>query len=118
MGPLGVGAFPDGEWDCFGKILANEAHYWSLQLLGEDDENVGMQSMFCSTLDAGGNKNCVCGFQLQVQHCMKNQKLDRRNKAKEINAGSDHGHSCSSYTQERITMLFKQTVEEPLLLST
>ncbi|KAG5065328.1 Transcription factor bHLH85 [Glycine max] len=61
MGP-GVGAFPDGERDCFGKMLANEAHYCSPQLLEEDDGNVGMQSMFCSTLDVGGNKNMFYSF--------------------------------------------------------
>lgn len=43
----------------------------------------------------------MCGFQLQVQHCMKNQKLEKNgNQAEEINAGSDHGCSSSSNTLE------------------
>ncbi|XP_028234373.1 uncharacterized protein LOC114414277 [Glycine soja] len=62
MGPVGVGAFPDGEWDCFGKMLANESHYCSPQLLGEDDGSVGMQSMFFATLDVGGNKSMFYSF--------------------------------------------------------
>lgn len=62
MGPLDVRAFPDGEWDCFSKMLENQAHYCSPHLLVEDDGNVGMQSMFCSTLYDGGNKSTFYSF--------------------------------------------------------
>ncbi|KAL2346472.1 hypothetical protein Fmac_000472 [Flemingia macrophylla] len=53
MGPLGLEAFPGGEGDFFGKMLANEPHYWSPQ----DDGN-----RFCSTPDAGGNRNIFYSF--------------------------------------------------------
>ncbi|TKY74982.1 Transcription factor bHLH85 [Spatholobus suberectus] len=85
MGPLGLGAFPDGEWDCFGKMLANEAHYCLPQLLGEDDGNAGMQSMFCSTPDAGGNKSMFYSFDSQ------NSNLQY------ISQESSHNSNCSGH---------------------
>ncbi|KAK7351594.1 hypothetical protein VNO77_11159 [Canavalia gladiata] len=58
------GAFPDGEWECFGRMFAIEEHHDSPQLLGqsslllgEDVGNTGIQSMFCSTPEAGGIKS-------------------------------------------------------------
>ncbi|KAJ1385473.1 Myc-type, basic helix-loop-helix [Sesbania bispinosa] len=59
-----LGAFPDGEWECFSRMFAIEEHDDSQQLLhqsslllGEDDGNIAIQSMFCSIPEAGGDKS-------------------------------------------------------------
>ncbi|XP_061354261.1 transcription factor RSL2-like [Gastrolobium bilobum] len=64
-----LGAFPDGEWECFRRMFAIEEHNDSLQLigqssllLGEDDVNIGTQSMFCFTPEAGGNESMFYPF--------------------------------------------------------
>ncbi|KAK7321646.1 hypothetical protein VNO77_32483 [Canavalia gladiata] len=51
-----VGAFPDGEWDCFGRMFASEEHeYYTPQflaqspfLVGEDGDEFGTQHTFFS----------------------------------------------------------------------
>lgn len=54
----------DGEWECFRRMLATEEHDDSppqlldqTLLLGENDGNFGVQSMFCSPSEAKGNMN-------------------------------------------------------------
>lgn len=67
-----VGAFPDGEWDCFRRMFASdeEHDYYSPQflgqsslLLGEHDHELnninGTQSMFCSAPLSGENYECM-----------------------------------------------------------
>jgi len=61
-----LGAIPDdGEWECFRRIFASEDHDDSPPqlldqtslLLGENNGNFGVQSMFCSLSEAEGNMN-------------------------------------------------------------
>lgn len=61
-----LGAIPDdGEWECFRRIFDTDNHDDSPPqlldqtslLLGENDGNFGVQSMFCSPSEAEGNIN-------------------------------------------------------------
>ncbi|TKY57885.1 Transcription factor bHLH85 [Spatholobus suberectus] len=57
-----VGAFPDGEWDCFRRMFASEEHDFTPQfplLLGEDGDdelNIVTQPTFCAAPEAGENE--------------------------------------------------------------
>ena len=68
MEPLGLGAFPDGEWDCLHRTFATERHYLpqfldhSSVLLGEEDGNTGIQSMFSPTPESGQNESLFYSF--------------------------------------------------------
>lgn len=85
---LGVGAFPDGEWEWFRRMFDIEEHDDSPQLLGEDDMNFGMQiqSMFCSTPEAGGNKSMFYSFDYN------NSNLQY------VSQESSHSSNCSDHT--------------------
>lgn len=49
------GTFPDGEWECCRRMFAIEDHDDSSLLLGEDDGNFGVQSMFYSSNSHNNN---------------------------------------------------------------
>ncbi|KAK7310812.1 hypothetical protein RJT34_08556 [Clitoria ternatea] len=56
-----LGAFPEGEWECFLRMFANDESPQLLGqtslLLGENDGNNRIQTIFCSTPEAGGIKS-------------------------------------------------------------
>ncbi|XP_027356942.1 transcription factor bHLH85-like [Abrus precatorius] len=86
-----LGAFPDEEWECYGRMFAIENHYdlpqllgQSSLLLGEDDGNSGMQ--FCSTHEAGGIKSM---FYSLDSHNSNFQYLSQE---------GSHGRNCSDHT--------------------
>ncbi|XP_061354257.1 transcription factor RSL2-like [Gastrolobium bilobum] len=65
MEHLGPEAFPGEEWGWFGRTLAIEELDYSSQLFGEsplDDGNIGIQSMFWSTPEAGGSESMFYSF--------------------------------------------------------
>ncbi|KAI4337043.1 hypothetical protein L6164_015501 [Bauhinia variegata] len=84
-----IGAFPDGEWDCFGRMFATGeldclpqflAH--TSFLLGEDDGlNIGKEPTFCSISEAGENESMLYSLEalnssLQYSHQENSYRSD------------------------------------------
>ncbi|KAK7291066.1 hypothetical protein RIF29_05935 [Crotalaria pallida] len=108
MEPLG--AFPDGEWDCFRRMISEEHDFYSLQFLNQssilleehDGLNIGIQSTFSSGSEAIENE---CVFYNLDDHNSNLQYITQENSYNSSNcsgnnvfiANPNHSNNYFSY---------------------